>query len=50
MMLRHLYLAYAVTWVIHIAYLSFLAVKHARLKRELKKLEGSKKEEVGSAK
>jgi CcmD family protein len=43
MMLRHLYIAYAVTWVIHIAYLSFLAVKHVRLKRELSKLEKSEK-------
>lgn len=43
MMLRHLYLAYVATWVIHGAYLAFLGVKNARLKRELEKLEGSKK-------
>ena len=44
MMLRHLYLAYIATWAIHGAYLIFLAVKSARIKRELRKLEeGSKK-------
>lgn len=42
MMLRHLYLAYIATWVIHGAYLAFLAAKRARLKRELEKLEGNK--------
>ena len=39
----HLHLAYIVTWVIHGGYLAFLGVKNARLKRELGKLEGSKK-------
>ena len=34
MMLRHLYMAYAVTWLIHGAYLTFLWRKNARLKRE----------------
>jgi len=44
MMLLHLHLAYIATWVIHGAYLTFLAVKSARIKRELQKLEeGSKK-------
>jgi CcmD family protein len=43
MMLRHLHLAYIVTWVIHGAYLLFLAVKHARLQRELRKLEEESK-------
>ena len=39
----HLHLAYIVTWVIHGSYLVFLGLKSARLKRELEKLEGSKK-------
>ena len=39
MMLRHLYLAYVVTWVILGGYLMFLGVKGARLMRELRKLE-----------
>lgn len=43
MMLRHLYLAYAATWVIHSAYLTFLALKRARIKRELQKLEEESK-------
>jgi len=42
MMLLHLHLAYIATWTIHGAYLTFLAVKHARLKRELQKLETKK--------
>ena len=47
MMLRHLYLAYVATWVIHGAYLVFLAVKRARLKRELQEIE---KDEVSGKK
>ena len=47
MMLRHLYLAYIATWVIHGAYLAFLAAKRARLKREL---EGIKRDEGRSTK
>ena len=47
MMLRHLYLAYIATWLIHGAYLSFLAVKRARLKGEMERF---KREEVGSKK
>ena len=47
MMMRHLYLAYIATWVIHGAYLAFLGVKRARLKREL---EAIKKDEVGGTK
>jgi CcmD family protein len=43
MMLLHLRLAYIATWAIHGAYLAFLAVKSARIRRELEKLEGSKK-------
>ena len=39
----HLHLAYIATWTIHGAYLVFLGLKSARLKRELEKLEGSKK-------
>ena len=47
MMLRHLYLAYIATWVIHGAYLAFLAAKRTRLKHELERL---KTDEVGSKK
>ena len=43
MKLLHLYLAYIATWAIHGAYLTFLAIKSARIKRELQKLEESKK-------
>jgi CcmD family protein len=43
MNLLHLRLAYIATWAIHGAYLAFLGMKNARLKRELEKLEGSKK-------
>ena len=45
MMLRHLYLAYIATWIIHGVYLAFLAAKRARLKRELEEI---KKQEVGT--
>ena len=43
MMLRHLYLAYIATWLIHGAYLTFLAVKRARIRRELRKLQEQSK-------
>jgi CcmD family protein len=34
----YLYAAYAVTWIIHIAYLSTVVRRYARLKREIKEL------------
>jgi threonine/homoserine/homoserine lactone efflux protein len=39
--LRHLILAYTATWIIHIAYLSFLAAKALRLKQEERELENT---------
>jgi len=36
--MNHLNLAYAATWLIHIAYLAYLAVKFAPLKREIEEL------------
>ncbi|HZR29894.1 MAG TPA: CcmD family protein [Terriglobales bacterium] len=42
MMLLHLRLAYIATWAIHGAYLTFLAVKSTRIRRELRKLESKK--------
>jgi CcmD family protein len=40
----HLQLAYAATWIIHIAYIVFLTVKFRGLKKEFEELErGSKK-------
>jgi CcmD family protein len=34
----YLYAAYAVTWIIHIAYLSTVVRRYSRLKREIKEL------------
>jgi CcmD family protein len=34
----YLYAAYAVTWLIHIAYLSTVVSRYARLKREIEEL------------
>ena len=34
----YLYAAYVVTWIIHIAYLSTVVHRYARLKREIKEL------------
>jgi CcmD family protein len=34
----YLYAAYAVTWIIHIAYLSTIVSRYARLKREIDEL------------
>lgn len=39
--LRHLILAYTATWIIHIAYLSFLAAKALRLKQEERELKNT---------
>lgn len=36
--LQFLYAAYVVTWVVHIAYLGYLARKAARLRREVEDL------------
>ncbi len=35
---HYLYAAYAATWIIHIAYLSILARRYARLRREVQQL------------
>ena len=34
----YLYAAYAVTWIIHIVYLSTIVSRYARLKREIDEL------------
>jgi CcmD family protein len=34
----YLFAAYAVTWIIHIAYLSTIVSRYARLKREIEEL------------
>lgn len=34
----YLFAAYAATWIIHIAYLSTIVARYARLKREIKEL------------
>jgi CcmD family protein len=36
--LTHLYLAYAATWLIHIAYLLFLGAKAKKLRQEAREL------------
>ena len=38
-MIKFLYAAYAVTWVIHLAYLGILGRGYQRVKQELKELE-----------
>jgi CcmD family protein len=43
MMIRNLAIAYIATWVIHLGYLALLTVKGARLRRELRELQGQKK-------
>jgi len=35
---QYLYAAYVVTWVVHIAYLGYLARKAARVRREVEDL------------
>jgi CcmD family protein len=34
--MNYLYAAYATTWIIHIGYLSILATRYRRLRREMK--------------
>ncbi|MGA3091137.1 MAG: CcmD family protein [Terriglobales bacterium] len=34
----YLFAAYAVTWIIHVGYISTIVVRYARLKREIKEL------------
>ncbi len=34
--MKYLYAAYAATWIIHSGYLCTLAIRYARLKREMK--------------
>jgi CcmD family protein len=36
--MTYLFAAYVATWVIHIAYLGYLARSYARLKREIEEL------------
>lgn len=36
--MSYLYAAYIITWVIHIAYLSSLVRRYARLRREIQEL------------
>ncbi|HXW90082.1 MAG TPA: CcmD family protein [Terriglobales bacterium] len=36
--MSYLYAAYIITWAIHIAYLSSLARRYARLRREIQEL------------
>ncbi len=38
MMTRHLYLAYAATWLIHISYVLYLTFKARKLAREIEEL------------
>ena len=35
----YLFAAYAVTWIIHIAYLSTIVSRYSRLKREIEELQ-----------
>ena len=35
----YLFAAYAVTWIIHIAYISTIVSRYSKLKREIKELE-----------
>ena len=37
--MKYLYAAYAATWIIHISYVSILAARYRRLKREMRDLE-----------
>jgi len=36
--MSYLFAAYAATWIIHIAYLGWLARRYARLRREIEEL------------
>lgn len=36
--MNYLYAAYAVTWIIHITYLSIVSRRYARLRKELEEL------------
>ena len=36
--MTYLYVAYAATWLIHLAYLSSVARRYARLKKEMEQL------------
>jgi len=36
--MNYLFAAYAATWIIHIAYLGWLARRYARLRREIEEL------------
>lgn len=36
--MTYLYVAYAATWLIHVAYLSTVARRYSRLKREMEQL------------
>jgi CcmD family protein len=36
--MTYLYIAYAATWLIHVAYLSTLVRRYSRLKKELEQL------------
>jgi CcmD family protein len=37
--MTYLYVAYAATWLIHVAYLSTVARRYSRLKKEMEQLE-----------
>ena len=37
--MNYLYAAYAATWIIHIGYLTTLARRYARLKKEIEELQ-----------
>lgn len=37
--MTYLYVAYAATWLIHVAYLSIVARRYSRLKKEMEQLE-----------
>lgn len=37
-MIKYMWAAYIVTWVVHISYLGYLTVRAGRLKREIEEL------------
>jgi len=41
--MTYLYIAYAATWLIHVAYLSTVARRYSRLKKEMEQLGRNRK-------
>jgi len=43
----YLFAAYAVTWIIHIAYISTIVARYSRLKREIAELKRNRSQVLG---